>query len=162
VFGGFVVYDEGMNEKQVRAAAVVALLLLLGWGAYMLYGFKRAFGVQDQRVVQILRSPNGKHEAQLTWRYAFLDLNFLIDLNGERIYTSPDFDPQYILPFRETLLWDESGRYLIFEVNGQRLWGYDVFNKKPLTPAELRTIKIPKVKSEDLGFQAPWPDKTAD
>jgi hypothetical protein len=57
---------------------------------------------------------------------------------------------------------DESGSYLIFEVNGQRLWGYDVFNKKPLTPAELRTIKIPKVKSEDLGFQAPWPDKTAD
>jgi hypothetical protein len=65
----------------------------------MLYGFSRVVRVKDQRVVQILKSADGKHEAQLTWRYAFLDLNFLIDLNGERIYTSPDFDPQYILPF---------------------------------------------------------------
>jgi hypothetical protein len=115
-------------DKRAKMAAGAGLLVFLSCGVYMLYGSAR-FGVQDQRVVQILRSPNGKHEAQLTWRYAFLDLNFLIDLNGERIYTSPDFDPQYILPFRETLLWDESGRYLIFEVNGQRLWGYDVFNR---------------------------------
>jgi hypothetical protein len=50
---------------------------------------------------------------------------------------------------------------LVFEVNGHRLWGYDGFSRIPLTPAELSTIKIPKVKPEDLGFQAPWPDDTA-
>jgi hypothetical protein len=149
-------------DKRAKMAVGAGLLVFLSCCAYAQYSLSRVARVKDQRVVKILRSADGKHEAQLTWRYAFLDLNFLIHLNGEEIYVSPDFDPQYTVPFRETLLWDESGRYLVFEVNGQRLWGYDVLNRKPLAPAVLRTVRIPKVKSEDLGLQAPWPDKAAD
>lgn len=149
-------------DKHAKMAAGAGLLVFLIWSAYVSYSAARFVSPRDQRVVQILKSPTEKHEAQLIWRYAFLDLNFVIELDGNRIYTSPDFRPNYTIPFRETLLWDESGRYLVFEVNGQRLWGYDVFKRKPLTPAELRAVRIAKVKSGDLGYSGAWPDKAAD
>jgi hypothetical protein len=149
-------------DKRAKMAAGAGLLVFVIWSVYISYSAARFVRPRDERVVQIIKSPKEKHEAQLIRRYAFLDLNFVIELDGKRIYTSPDFRPNYTIPFRETLLWDESGHYLVFEVNWQRLWGYNVFNRKPLTPAELRTVKIPKVKPEDLGYSGTWPDKAAD
>ena len=53
-------------DKRARMAVVVSLLVFFSCCAYMLYDFSRVVRVKDQRVVQILKSVDGKHEAQLT------------------------------------------------------------------------------------------------
>jgi hypothetical protein len=56
-------------------------------------------------------------------------------------------------------LWDESSRFVILEVLGHRLFGYDTQNETQLTGQELLAIPIPEPwivqHLENSGF---WPE----
>ena len=128
------------------------LVALLGVGLYGFSQIWRAFGVKDYRVVQILESADGRHTAQLIRKHSFLELNFIVHLNDEKIYTTPDFRPNNKVPFRETLAWDESGRYLVFEVGGERLFGYNIQKKQSVSYKELMVLKVRYPKFEEFGY----------
>ena len=93
------------------------------------------------RPVQRLASLDRTHLAILE-RVDNIDLNFRILLDGQKIYHSPDFKPNSSLPFRETLLWDITGKQLLFEITGRRLFGYDVQKQRVLSGAEVLQAKV--------------------
>ena len=81
-----------------------------------------------------------------------------LPLDGRRVYSSPDFGPRYDVPDRATLLWDRSGRILLFEVARHRLFGFDSTTGRPLADAELLAAKPPEEPA--LGkyrFEGEWP-----
>ena len=132
------------------AAAVCFTLIVLMW-----------FGLSKQSisVVQELKSPDRIHTARLV-RKSFIDLNFQVRVDGRRVYGSPDFRPNPSAPFRETLLWDDSSRFVILEIAGRRLFGYDTLEKRKLTNQELTSLSIPETAIEQLGFEGIWPQTT--
>jgi hypothetical protein len=137
--------------------AIIVIGLVFALGAYQFVQFLKVVGVKDNRVVQILESPDGQLKAQLIRKYDFLDLNFIIELNGDKIYRSEDFRPNYTIPFRETILWDKTGKNLIFEIDGYRLFGYSVTEKRRLSEKELLSLQVQNLKPEDFGFAGQWP-----
>lgn len=148
--------DVGISRTAVVVAALVLIptLLYVCWGIYLV---RSAFEVKDQRVVQILESQDGRFTATLTRRHAFLDVNFFIHLNGDEIYVSRDFKPTNKIAMREMLSWDKSGRNLIFEVAGRRLFGYNTTEPRALTDRELLGLEFQRVKPEELGLEGNWP-----
>ena len=147
-----------MNRKRTGITiAIIVTGLVFAFGAFQFVQFQKAFGVKDNRVVQILESPDGQLKAQLIRRYDFLDLNFIIELNGDKIYRSEDFRPNYTIPFRETILWDKNGKNLIFEIDGHRLFGYNVTEKRRLSNRELLSLQVQNPKPENFGYSGQWP-----
>ena len=92
--------------------------------------------------LQTLYSPDRAHRAEL-WRLDHLDRNYSVYLDGRKVYGSPDFAPRDDLPFRETLHWDSSGRIVILEVAGHRIFGYDAASGRRLTDSELLAAEPP-------------------
>jgi hypothetical protein len=145
---------------QNRAKLAVVVLLLAGtllFFAYQAAQWRRVFGVRDQRIVQILQSSDEQLTAKLIRRHAFLDLNFIIELNDKEIFTSPDFKPTNKIPFRETITWDNSGKNLIFEVAGERLFGYNLASNRALLDNQLLALEVHQTRPEDLHYSGKWP-----
>jgi hypothetical protein len=135
----------------VIVIAVVLMLLSLG------YGFLR--DIVPIRTIQMLNSPYGKYRAVLK-RIDSIDVNFYVIVNGKRVYMSPDFAPNSEVDFRERLVWDKTGRCLILEVTGRRLFGYNADAKKELPDAELMSIEYaPEPNEREYGFEGTWPDE---
>jgi hypothetical protein len=111
------------------------------------------------RPVQYLRSSDKVHQAALEREEHFLDLTFRVILDGQQIYRSPEFGGRPDIPFRETLLWDDSGNILLFEVGGHRLFGYDIAQSRTLSNVELVQVKASPVPDRKYGFEGQWPDK---
>ncbi len=143
------------RNHKIIASAIVGLIF--AYGVFQIVQFQRAFGVKDQRVVQILESSDGRLRAKLIRKHAFLDLNFIIQLNGENIFRSPDFKPNDKIPFREAILWDRTGKNLIFEVAGHRLFGYSLIGKRKLSDKELLALEVQNPKPEDFHYSGSWP-----
>ena len=151
-----------MHKKRKNIIIAVIILTIFVFGAFQFVQFMRAFGVKDHRVVQILESADDKHKVELIRRYSFLDLNFFIDLDGERIYRTEDFRPNYKIPFRETILWDKTGENLILEVSRKRLFGYNVPSKRKLSEKELLALEVREPTLEELGCFSCWPNSRSD
>lgn len=111
------------------------------------------------RPVQYLRSSDGAHQAILE-RVDGIDLNFRVKVDGKEIYRSPDFAPRRDIPFRETLLWDDSGNVLLFEVGGHRLFGYNVAQGQALSNVALLQAKVSPVPIKKYGFEGQWPSQS--
>ncbi|PQV62452.1 hypothetical protein B1R32_13410 [Abditibacterium utsteinense] len=108
------------------------------------------------RPVQRLASPDRAHLAVLE-RVDNIDFNFRILLDGQKIYHSPDFNPNSSLPFRETLLWDTTGKLLIFQVTRRQLFGYDVLQQRVLSGAEVLQAKVATPTEMEISFEGKWP-----
>ena len=132
------------------AMALSAVIIVLTWA-----GMTKRY----THPIQELKSPDGSHTARLG-KKMWIDLNYFILLDGNRIYTSPDFRPPRSTPYRETLLWDQSGRYLILEVAGRRLFGFDVENHKEINPQTLLSLPIPSISIHEVGFEGTWPENS--
>lgn len=110
------------------------------------------------RTVQIFRSPESAHTATLV-RIDSIDTNFDVKVDGERVYRSPDFVPDYTVDFHERLVWDKKGQIVVFEVAGRRLFGYDVNNKRNLSDKELLKVEYaPEPNEWEYGFEGEWPE----
>lgn len=104
---------------------------------------------------QIKRSPDRKHTAKLI-RKEWIDLNFVVKVDGMRVFWSPDFCPQK-KDFQEQLLWDQSGNIVVLEVAGERLFGYNAKTKSTLQPKDLLAVIIPHHDVRKLGYESKLP-----
>ena len=132
--------------------------MILAYSVYLIYQANKFFGTKDYRVVHILKSPDGNITAKLIRRHRFLDLNFIVELNDKQIFTTPDFKPNYQIPFRETLIWDTTGKKLILEIGGRRIFGYSTTYHKRLPDEELLALDVRELKLEDYGYSGSWPE----
>jgi hypothetical protein len=111
------------------------------------------------RPVQYLQDSTRTHKAVLE-RIDGIDLNFRIKLNGKQTYWSPDFAPRRDIAFRETLLWDDSGNILIFEVGSRRIFGYNVAQGQALSNAALLKVKVSPLPVNKHRFEGQWPSQS--
>ena len=138
---------------------VLAIFIVLFASFYFL--INRIFPVWRIGTVQILRSPEGAHIAELR-RADGIDLNFYVKVNGKLVYRSPDFAPNSRVDFHERLVWDKSGKVVVLKVTGRRLFGYDAYNKRPLSDKELLEVEFaPEPNDWEYGFEGTWPKEHA-
>lgn len=104
------------------------------------------------RCIQVLRTPDLEHVAKLHRLYGYIDVNFKITLDGNKIYHSRDCAPDASLPFRETLAWDASGKVLVFQLADQIVFAFDTALQRELYPGEFSALVLPVVTLDDIGF----------
>ncbi len=86
----------------------------------------------SKQVVQTIASPDRRHTAKLI-RQSDSELRFQIEVDGRRVFSSSDFDPDARLKLGETIAWDKTGQILTFEVAGRPLFTYDINRERSLT-----------------------------
>jgi hypothetical protein len=106
-------------------------------------------------IVERKTSPDGMHRAKLV-RYDGIDVNFEVVVDGEKIFRSADFAPVKY-DFREQINWDASGSNIILEVAGQRLFGYNVQQKRKLSDSE--TLGTKYAPFSEYGFEGLLPSQ---
>jgi hypothetical protein len=116
------------------------LCFLLGMAALPVYGV--ASGILWGRNVQTLKSPGDVHRAVLLKKYNLADINFIVKVDGERVYESADLMGFPDHWYRETLLWDKTGRVVVLELMGKRVFAYDTQSKRRLVKGELSQYKL--------------------
>ena len=105
-----------------------------------------------------LTTRDRSHRAVLIRSDVFVDRNYIVKVDGQRVYVSPDFAPRHDLPYRETLLWDRTGRVVLLEIAGHRLFGYDVSRGRALTTSELLAAELPpEPLLWEYQFSSEWP-----
>jgi len=159
--------SKGNKPRKVVKIVVLAICGLAGLAViYAAFIFLLCFYVFPTRTVQILHSPDNTHKAVLK-RLDGIDLNFWVIVDGQKVYSSPDFAPNRRLNFRERITWDKTGRILILEVAGRRLFGYSADARKALSDAELMSAKYtpesnaeyaPEANEWEYGFEGEWPE----
>jgi hypothetical protein len=133
-----------MKTKQIaKAAGFIACLtvgVFIGLLANPLYQIGASLLVG--RTVQTLNSPDGKHTAALLRKHNLADFTFLVKVNGKRVYISPDLIGFPDSVYRETLVWDKTGRVVVLELMGKRVFAYDTLDERTLSKGELQQYKL--------------------
>lgn len=104
-------------------------------------------------VVMTKKSPLGTPTAKLL-RINGFDTKFELWIGGRRVYSSADFAPSN-LDFREQIAWDKSGRHVVLFVAGERVFGYDALDRRPLTASETMAAQFTPI--EDLRYEGTLP-----
>jgi hypothetical protein len=114
---------------------------LVGMAIMPIYGF--VSGELWGRNVQTLYSPGGaEHQAALLKKYNLADINFIVKVDGVRVYESSDLMPFRDHSYRETLVWDKTGKIVVLELMGKRVFAYDAVNKRMLRKGELAQYQL--------------------
>ena len=100
------------------------------------------------RNIQTLESPAGDHRVSLLKKHNLADINFIVKVDGVRVYESPDLMPFPDRLYRETLVWDKTGKIVVLELMGKRVFAYDVVNKRRLGKGELAQYQLYPVPSD--------------
>lgn len=142
------------------------LLKLIGFGACLTIGisigllfypfYKVASGIFIGRHLQTLSAPETNHTATLLKKHNLADINFIVKVDGIKVYTSPDYIgfPDHL--YRETLVWDKSGKIVLLELMGKRVFGYNAEEKREITKSELGNYVFSPTPSD--GNYAPIQD----
>ncbi len=88
------------------------------------------------RPIQTLHSPNPGHTAVLRRKHTLVDFNFIVEVNGEAVYRSPDLCAAD-RSLRETLVWDKSGQVVVLELMGKRVFAYNATDRQVLGKGQL-------------------------
>ena len=137
----------GTKKTLLLLGAVVLVVALT------LTGFLAMFHARMTSTVMTKRSPDGQHTAKLT-RKQGIDVNFIVSVDGSRVYRSPDFAPVRA-DFREQLIWDANSQVVVLEVAGRRIFGHHVGEKRSMTDSELAMIRL--TPFEELRFEGTLP-----
>lgn len=90
--------------------------------------------------ILVRENPERTHRARLRSKSS-IDRNYRLSVDGAQVYASPDFSPGNF-DYREQLVWDVSGRVVVFVVAERRVFGYDAEAKRPLTADELERVEF--------------------
>lgn len=118
--------------------AYIAVLLLgitIGGIAYPIYSIGEYF--ITGRVIQTLESHETKHSAQLIRFFGVADYNLGVKVDGRDVYRSGDMVGFKDHTLRETLLWDKTGKVVLLEMMGRRVFAYDAEKRRGLSASEL-------------------------
>jgi len=138
--------------KKVPRQVIIAVL---SFGVAVL-GIALVFYFSHVTTVQRKTSPDGFHRAKLV-RHGGIDVDFEVVIDGESVFRSADSAPVKH-DFREQINWDASGNQVILEVAGQRLFGYDVQQKRKLSDQEILGAKY--APFSDYGFEGLLPGQS--
>ena len=136
-----------LSPKQTTGLIILALLGLIAASVILIY-------ISLVQTIQIKSNLDSSHSAKLL-RHNGIDINFRVQVDGKDVYYSPDFAP-VDLDFREQIAWDKTGRSVILEVAGKRLFGYSAKEKRDLTDEELRFVEYPAFS--EFHFEGKLPD----
>jgi hypothetical protein len=125
--------------KGLRVLAYPACILI-GLAAMPVYGV--VSGLVWGKTLQSLPSSDKAHTATLLKKYNLADINFIVKVDGQRVFVSSDLMSFPDRWYRETLLWDESGKVVVLELMGKRVFAYDVQAKRRLEKGELSHYKL--------------------
>ena len=101
------------------------------------------------RTVQTVWSDSG-HRAVLYKQYSLLNINFKVGIDGEIVYISPDVINFPDGMYRETLVWDKTGRIVVLELMGKRVFAYDSVERRKLGKGELSQYRLYPTTSENV------------
>lgn len=130
----------------------LAFAFLLGGLTFLLIThLGTVFG--EWRTIQVIKTEDRNHTAELRRLYGYIDVNFKIILDGKKIYHSPDFAPAYDRPFREWITWDKTRKNIIFVVTDQILFAYNLNTGAPVPAEEFSSLEIPHYTLSDIGYE---------
>lgn len=132
--------------KPTKIAKVTGFLVCLTIGVLigLIYVPVYKFGtsIWGGRHIQTLVSPNGRHSADLLRKHNLADFNFIVKVDGNRVFESPDLAGFPDNLYRETLVWDKTGRIVVLELMGKRVFAYDTREARNLGKGELRQYEF--------------------
>ena len=99
--------------------------------------YQIVIGIVSGRHLQTLHAPETNHQAVLLKKHNLADINFVVKVDGKRVYFSPDYIPYPDNSYRETLVWDETGRIVVLELMGKRVFAYDAEEQRELKKGEI-------------------------
>lgn len=104
-------------------------------------------GIVGGREIQTIESNSG-HRAVLYKKHNLADINFKVGVDGETVYNTGDIMPFPDGMYRETLVWDKTGRVVVLELMGKRVFAYDAVEKRSLGKGELSSFKLYPISSD--------------
>lgn len=129
-------------------------------GALALFLFDRVLTVFGEwRTIQVIKTADRGHTAELRRLYGYIDVNFEIHVDGRKIYHSPDFAPAYDRPFREWITWDEGRKNVVFMAADQILFAYNLDNRTSVPTKDFSSLVIPRYTLLDIGYEGEYPEK---
>ena len=116
------------------------LCFIIGLGLMPFYG--GVSGLLWGKTLRTATSPNGSHSAKLLKKINLADFNFILTVDGQQVYRSGDLAPLADGSYREMLMWDKTGRVVVLELMGKRVFAYDTIARRPLQKGELTLYKL--------------------
>ena len=119
------------------------LIIPVGYVSYEVF-----FGMP----IQTLDSRN--HTATLRRTFGIIDYNLVVEVDGERVYSSGDIWGISERELRATLVWDETNRIVAYEQMGKIVFAYDAQEKRRIGMDELINYCLsPMPERYKLDFQ---------
>jgi len=141
------------SKKLVALLGSVGLLVVVTiWyaaGAEILYFWRVFFGIHVQSSI----SPTGTYSADLWIKPNLADFNFVVKVDGKRVYISPDHCRN---DYDEKLVWGRSGEQVTLVLKGRRVFAYNARTKTPLGKGELADFDLVP-SSEPLDSDCGYP-----
>jgi hypothetical protein len=91
--------------------------------------------------VQTIDSKMG-HRAELLKKHNLADMNFIVRMDGRKIFESPDLAGCSQNACREFLLFDDNGEVIVLNVVGKNIFAYDAKHDRELGKGELARYKF--------------------
>ena len=133
---------------------IVILFIILG--SLVLVVAVPVFMFRTVSLIQELESHGRSNTIKLIQRDS-IDRNYEIQINGDKIYSSPDFFPRRDFPYLANICFSDDQEKLVFRVHGHRIWGYDIGHKRELSNEALLSLVIVEPKLYELGYESEWP-----
>ena len=144
-----------MSLKVLVVGAASGVVVLLGV-------YPAAQRLLDVRTLTLIKktSADGEHHVKLVTRQSGFDINVILEVDGARVYTSPDFVAPPRADLQESVMWDRTNSVVLVAVAGERLCGFHIAKRRLLLPAELQMVRV--ASFSDLGFTERLPHKQMD
>lgn len=128
-----------MNLKKSGIYAGFAMCLTIGIFVGLIANpiYQIVIGIVSGRHLQTLHAPETNHQAVLLKKHNLADINFVVKVDGKRVYFSSDYIPYPDHLYRETLVWDKTGRIVVLELMGKRVFAYDAEEQRGLKKGEI-------------------------
>ncbi|HYE74063.1 MAG TPA: hypothetical protein VEF04_12065 [Blastocatellia bacterium] len=131
-----------MKRDFLKYAALIGCPVCFLLGLMTVPSYRIVSGVLWGKTVQTLNAPQTRHRAALLKKHNLGDINFVVKVDGERVYFSPDYMPFVDGAYRETLVWDKTGNVVVLELMGKRVFAYHAGEKRRLAKGELKQYDL--------------------
>ncbi len=84
--------------------------------------------------------------ASLITQRNLADINFIVKIDGKKIYRSPEYASYSEGWYQEYLQWDVTGKVLLLKLLGKRVFAYNTTTQKELRKGELAQYQFREMK----------------
>ncbi len=105
-------------------------------------------------MIQTLKRTDGTHVATLSRLMGGIDSGYKISLDGTTIWSSGDTSPHFYYPCREVLTWDETQKFLVFELAGTNVFAFNLAKRIEVPVEKLGQVRVIHYDLQDIGYEA--------